>query len=152
MENTFFKFEADFVDTLRCVPMVVRFKLDMVCIKLSLRAWSRFSVGTRTRLVTLPVDSRDDIAQYQAFLTSAIDGVGEPVVLIASGAEPAWMSTSTLPQVVANKLDELKVQLNGRLKWAQLSSLQRFALVKLTRGGHENENFMPALKEFGLIA
>lgn len=67
MEHTFFKFEADFVDTLRCVPMIVRFKLDTVGIKLSLRAWSRF------------------------------------------------------------------------------------ALAKLARGGHENANFLPALREFGLV-
>ncbi|NVN38861.1 nitrate reductase associated protein, partial [Komagataeibacter swingsii] len=29
-----------------------------------------------------------------------------------------------------------------------LSVLQRFALLKLTRPGHENQNFEPALREF----
>jgi len=28
--------------------------------------------------------------------------------------------------------------------------LQRFALFKLTRKGHGNRNFLPALREFGL--
>ena len=36
-------------------------------------------------------------------------------------------------------------------QWAALSPLQRFAIFKLTRPGHTNENFEPAMREFGLI-
>ncbi len=36
-------------------------------------------------------------------------------------------------------------------QWAGLSPLQRFAIFKLTRPGHTNENFVPAMREFGLI-
>jgi hypothetical protein len=36
-------------------------------------------------------------------------------------------------------------------QWKSLSALQRFALLKLYRPGHENKNFKKALKEFGLI-
>jgi len=35
----FFEFEADFVDSLRCIPMHVRLKLD-TCIKLKLAQWN----------------------------------------------------------------------------------------------------------------
>jgi hypothetical protein len=35
-------------------------------------------------------------------------------------------------------------------KWKLLSSLQRFALLKLFSPGHENKNFPKAMKEFGL--
>ncbi len=35
-------------------------------------------------------------------------------------------------------------------EWRALSDLQRFTLTKLTRAGHDNENFFPALVEFGL--
>ena len=44
-DTQLFAFESDFVATLRCVPMAVRFKLDRCGIKLSLRQWSRFSRG-----------------------------------------------------------------------------------------------------------
>jgi hypothetical protein len=37
-----FEFELDFVRTLRCVPMIVRFKLDTCGVKLSLTHWNRF--------------------------------------------------------------------------------------------------------------
>lgn len=36
-------------------------------------------------------------------------------------------------------------------QWAALHPLQRFALVKLVRPGHEGHNIGPALKEFGLL-
>jgi hypothetical protein len=35
-------------------------------------------------------------------------------------------------------------------QWKDLNVLQRFALLKLTRPGHENKNFPKAMKEFGL--
>jgi hypothetical protein len=36
--------------------------------------------------------------------------------------------------------------------WAELSELQRFALVKLSHPGHEHRNLPRALAEFGLLA
>jgi len=35
-------------------------------------------------------------------------------------------------------------------QWRNLYLLQRFALLKLCRPGHENRNFPIAMKEFGL--
>ena len=36
-------------------------------------------------------------------------------------------------------------------QWAALTPEQRFALIKLSRSDHENENFLPAIKEFHLV-
>jgi hypothetical protein len=38
----------------------------------------------------------------------------------------------------------------SRSQWAALTPLQRFALIKLTRDNHDNVNFAPAMREFGL--
>jgi hypothetical protein len=35
-------------------------------------------------------------------------------------------------------------------QWRALSSLKRFTLYKLTRPNHDNDNFIPAMQEFGL--
>ena len=41
----YFYFEEDFVvDNVRCIPMIIRFKMDAAGIKLRLSEWSRFSV------------------------------------------------------------------------------------------------------------
>ena len=46
-ELRIFDFEADFAHGLRCIPMVVRLKLDRCLIRLSLKQWSRFG-GEKT--------------------------------------------------------------------------------------------------------
>lgn len=151
MNVQFFKFEADFVDSLRCVPMIVRFRLDLAGIKLSLRAWCRFSLSTRARLATLATNTATEIEAYRAFLIESIQQVGEPVVPVAIEAQPAWMSTQAIPTVVSDKAAELGLRLNGPKPWQSQPPLHRFAMVKLTRGWHENDNFQPALREFGMI-
>ena len=36
-------------------------------------------------------------------------------------------------------------------EWKSLSDLQRFALLKLCKEGHESKNFPKAIREFGLL-
>ena len=150
MEVQFFDFEAAFVKSLRCVPMIVRYKLDVCGIKLSLRAWSQFSLSTRARLVTMKVASLDEVQAYRNFLSQAILDVGEFVVPVEGEPQPAWADSERIPEAVARKAEELNVRIDREQGWAALQPLQRFALLKLTRNGHENENFAPALREFGL--
>jgi hypothetical protein len=47
----FFQFESDFVASLRCIPMQVRFNLDTCGIKLKLHQWNQFTPGQREKLV-----------------------------------------------------------------------------------------------------
>ena len=49
--SEFFKFEDDFVDSLRCIPMQVRFKLDNCGVKLKLSHWYQFTEQERQTLV-----------------------------------------------------------------------------------------------------
>ena len=52
--------------------------------------------------------------------------------------------------MVAGYARRLGVQPPSREKWAALSPLQRFVSIKLTRDNHDNVNFIPAMREFGL--
>ena len=36
-------------------------------------------------------------------------------------------------------------------QWSVLALMQRSVLVKLSRGGQDNVNFIPAIREFGLL-
>ena len=56
-DTALFAFEDDFVASLRCVPMAVRFKLDACGVKLSLRQWSRFSQAERRELLLAPCET-----------------------------------------------------------------------------------------------
>ena len=149
-EVVFFGFEADFVASLRCIPMAVRFKLDLCGVKLSLKGWSRFDHETRSRCAYLPTRSADEIGRYRAFLCQAIEQVGLEPLLLPVGPEPAWDIVDEVPAQVLEKGAELGLTSDHFNGWRDLSALQRFALLKLTRKGHENENFRPAMREFGL--
>lgn len=150
MQTIFFEFESDFVAKLRCVPMIVRYKLDVVGIKLSLRAWSRFTFETRAQLAKLPAESPTDIAHYADFVSESIESIGETPAPVPASDLPHWTVAHEPPQIVVQKANALGVSSIEKTSWQGLSDLQRFALLKLTRDGHENVNFLPALQEFGL--
>ena len=146
--SVFFKFESDFVESLRCIPMVVRFKLDTCGIKLKLEQWFRFMEGDRQQLVHLPCGSAQDIAAYRDYVS---DLVLQYTQVSASELpiedHPAWLNGLNIPDSVQEKADSVGAQFNLE-QWQALDPLQRFALIKLSRSSHENRNFLPALQEF----
>ena len=51
---------------------------------------------------------------------------------------------------ITEKMNEFGLLISIQ-QWKTLTHLQRFALLKLSRPGHESKNFPKAMKEFGLI-
>lgn len=149
VESRLLRFEADFVNSLRCIPMIVRLKLSLCGIDLSLRAWGQLSISTRARLVQMPVSQPDELAGYRQFLCDALENAAVPVVE-RDVDPPLWMRSDAVPDDVAGKAGALGVGEAVALRWPQLDPLQRFALVKLTQGEHEDGGFLSALREFGL--
>lgn len=147
----YFRFEEDFMDdNIRCIPMIVRFKLDACGIKLKLKEWSKMTVQEREQLAERPVDSSTNKNEYHDFVRKLIyRHTGEDATPLTVDVNPAWSLTEQLPQALQQKLRETGLQLSLN-QWCGLSTLQRFALVKLSRPGHENKNFPRAMKEFGL--
>lgn len=147
----FFKFEADFVDSLRCIPMQVRMKLDTCGVKLKLNHWHQFSQQERQTLVEMPCSTAEEVQIYQQHLQQfVINHTGTPASELPIDEHPAWMDAATIPSSVQEKAGELGVSLTTE-QWAGLTPAQRFALIKLSRPSHENKNFLPALQEFQLI-
>ena len=147
----FFEFEADFVDSLRCIPMQVRCKLDTCGIKLKLSDWSHMTKDERQAMVQLPCSTETEIQAYREHLQQLISQrTGTPAAELPIDPDPAWMDATTLPASLQEKVRELGLRLTPQ-QWATLTPLERFALIKLSRPGHENENFPKALKEFHLL-
>ena len=64
-----FNFENDFIeDNVRCIPMLVRFKLDTVGIKLKLSEWSRFSAEERSQLMLQACATEAQLLAYKSYL------------------------------------------------------------------------------------
>ena len=150
MASPYFEFEQDFVGSLRCIPMVVRHSLDTCGVKLKLEDWNRFTLADRQALVDWPCDSPEAAKAYRDRLQKLIvDRCGSPAKALEVSPHPPWQQLHAIPDQVRDKFQAQQVPL-ALAQWAALSELQRFALVKLSRSSHENNNFLPAVQEFGL--
>ena len=148
---TFFQFESDFVQSLRCIPMQVRYKLDTCGVKLKLDHWNRFSAEDREKLVLLPCKTTAETAVYRDYLQTLVTQYTQiPAKELAIDPHPPWDQCDRVPDPVQTQAAQFNTSIAVE-SWAALTSLQRFALYKLSRPSHENRNFHPALREFGLV-
>ena len=147
----FFAFEQDFIDSLRCIPMIVRYKLDTCGVKLKLNHWHSFSQAQKDNLVNAPCHSAIEVEEYKQNLQALIHNqTGEYAKELDIDPQPEWLNHEAIPVTVQEKAQEFNLQLSLS-DWQKLDPVQRFALIKLSRPSHENRNFLPALQEFNLI-
>ena len=150
-DSLFFQFEQEFIDDLRCIPMIVRFKLDTCGIKLKLAQWNQFSEDEREQFTFQPCSSEDEIEDYREFLQDLIFMYSETEAAEVPVEEnPPWLDEAKIPSDLVKKAKSCEVSISLK-QWKGLSPLQRFALIKLSRPSHENKNFVPALQEFQLV-
>ncbi len=148
--QNFFQFEKDFIESLNCIPMVVRMKLDTCGVKLKLTHWNQFSQEERKNLVEMSCYSSEEAQSYKELLQNLVQAkTGSFAGELSIPPHPPWLDTVNIPVMVQQKAAEFEVSISQQ-QWSNLTPLQRFALIKLSRASHENKNFLPALKEFKL--
>ncbi len=142
-----FGFEAEYKDSLRYIPMAVRFKLDTCGRKLTLDQWTRLSHEERLGLLGLPCSTESEIGVYRERLDRLVaERTGVAPAMLPVETDPPWMDPATVPPVVLQKALEAGVAMSPE-QWAGLTPLQRFALIKLARSRDSSRNFLPALAE-----
>ncbi|NJL51191.1 MAG: nitrate reductase maturation protein NarM [Hydrococcus sp. SU_1_0] len=150
--DRYFQFEADFVSTLQCIPMMVRMKLDNCGVKLKLVHWNQFTQAERETLVDLPCSTPEECQTYREWIQNLIIAkTGKPAKALAIAPNPLWLNATSIPDTVITKAQDHNLSLSVE-QWSNLNPAQRFALIKLSRPSHENNNFLPALQEFGIFA
>ncbi|UKT64241.1 nitrate reductase associated protein [Pedobacter mucosus] len=149
----YFKFEEDFMeDNIRCIPMIVRFKMDAAGIKLKLAAWSKFNASERIKLALMPVSNGIETQNYHQFLIGLINKYTKKEAdELAIDPFPEWGNLKQIPIKIKEKSQEFQLDISVD-QWQNLTNIQRFALLKLCRPGHENMNFPKAAIEFGLLS
>jgi len=147
----FFRFESDFVSTLKCIPMIVRYKLDSCGVKLKLHEWVKFTLTDKEALAFLPCYTHEEIEQYGAFVCNLVQEYFGVNAGMLSHVEDSWNALHEVPAEVQQKALEYHCGEISTKNWIQMHTLQRFALVKLSRSGHEGKNFPIALEEFSGI-
>ena len=148
----YFNFEEDFIEkNIRCIPMIVRFKMDKAGIKLKLAEWSKFSTAERIELATKPCGDESEAKLYHEYLAWLIERyTAKEATGLAIDQNPGWTERNNVPGSLEEKLRELGWSISTG-QWNGLTDLQRFALLKLCRPGHESKNFSKAMREFGLL-
>ncbi|MDB9315674.1 nitrate reductase associated protein [Spirulina sp. CS-785/01] len=148
---SFFQFEQDFVESLRCIPMQVRMKLDTCGVKLKLNHWHQLTQAERQTLVEMPCATDAEAKQYHDYLQQLVtEHTGKPASELPVEENPPWLNAAHIPETVQQKAREMGVNLELH-HWKRLTPAQRFAIIKLSRPSHENKNFIPALKEFNVL-
>ena len=145
-----FKFEEEFMrDSIRCMPMIARFKLDACGIKLKLSEWNQFTLAERTSLTTPSSKTEAEILNFKKHVQQLVKNhTGEEATDLLVDKNPAWSILNQLQESLIEKLKEFNWTITLQ-QWQSLSDLQRFVLLKLSRPNHENKNFPKAVKEFG---
>ncbi len=144
--NHCFAFELDFIGTWRCIPLCVRRKLDLIGLKLKLSHWLEFSYQDRQQLVDWPDDTiaLEQLRQYLCSCTGKMVE-GEAVSLLPARSE-AWQNSGLIPELLIEAAVGRQIVLDLN-QWALLSELERFALCKLVRPGHDHHNLTAAFIE-----
>jgi hypothetical protein len=145
-----FKFEDEMHESLQCVPMAVRRKLDRVGLKVGLEQWKALDRGERLAICHIPADSSDECNALAYFIRETMMrrfGV-EPKQLSDTARASAEPPMTPSNQLVAHAR-AAGFDLSGAV-WIRLDADERFALTKLGDLAHASHNLAAALTEFGV--
>ena len=143
-----FQFEAEVYESLSCVPMQARRKLDSVGVKIHLAQWQQLSRGERLMICHAPASLDEERTALRLFIEEAtLARTGTPPKELGEevrrGAHPP---ESPPPALVANAR-ERGIELT-QAAWNSLDDDERYALVKLGADGKVSHNLKAALDEF----
>ena len=148
-----FDFERISSEDLAYMPMCVRFNLDRFGLRISLAQWQLLPHPDRTLLARFPVgddaqiEPNFDHALFEMMRTHANL---EPE-WFTPDPEPAWRNTAAVPEGLATHARVAGANGLSVERWRQLEPFKRYVLTKLTRKTEPSHDFLPAMREFGLM-
>jgi hypothetical protein len=143
-----FNFEAEIYQSLNCLPMAARRKLDALGIKIHLAQWEQLGRGERLMICHAPNDSDEERNALRTFIEEVtIARTGSPVKHLADDARRSAYPPAHPPQELAQNARSYGFELDDRA-WAELDDDERYALIKLGDTEKPSHNLGAALQEF----
>jgi hypothetical protein len=143
-----FEFEADVYESLNCLPMAARRKLDALGLKVHLAQWEQFGRGERLMICHAPADTEEERSALRTFIEEvAIARTGSPAQVLPEQARQSAYPPAYPPLNLVQNARTSGVELD-RDAWAALDEDQRYALIKLGDAKKPSHNLEPALREF----
>jgi hypothetical protein len=143
-----FEFEADIYESLNCLPMAARRKLDALGIKVHLAQWEQFGRGERLMICHAPADTEEERSALRTFIEEvAISRTNSPAQVLPEEARQSAYPPAHPPLMLVQNARASGVELNAEA-WAELDDDQRYALIKLGDATKPSHNLKLALREF----
>ena len=141
-----FAFEQDFIGNWRCIPLCVRRKLDLAGVKLKLNHWLALTQSQRQELVDWS-DGVTSLVRLKEHLRICTHDMADGVVKdLPPAVGMPWQQLDAVPEEVSAAAAARGVKLSSD-QWTSISELDRFALCKLVRPGHDHHNLESAFSE-----
>lgn len=143
-----FRFEAEIYESLNCLPMAARRKLDSLGIKIHLAQWGQLGCGERLMICHAPSDSEEERAALRTFICEAtVAHSGSAPKILSEESRKAAFPPAYPPPALTRNARAAGVELADS-SWAALDDDQRYALIKLGDSEKPSHNFAVALREF----
>jgi hypothetical protein len=143
-----FKFEDEVHQSLSCVPMAVRRKLDRIGLKIGLEQWQQLSRGERLAVCHLPIDSSEEQEVVRTFMREAVQTHSGGVIKeLPEEARRTATPPASPPTTLVAHARAAGVAL-GQREWERLDEDERYALIKLGGAPTPSHNLAAALDEF----
>ena len=144
--NHCFAFEKDFIGDLRCIPLCVRRKLDLIGLKLKLYHWQSLTLEDKKKVLDWS-DTTNELLNLKIFLKNKTlnSKFGEAKEIKIASNQP-WQNKNVIPINVWEAAQIRGIKLSNE-KWQNLSELDRFAFCKLIKPSHEHQNLDKAFSE-----
>src|SRR5262245_2132636 len=149
--TTLFQFELQACEDNLCIPMSVRLKLDCCGLKVTTQQWQALTEKEKHIANLTPCQTGEERQSYRQLIgTIVLERTGEHAGELPPDPNPTWQNERLIPERVQDAFSARGRSLTLE-QWSALTPLQRFALIKLTRPGHDmTSKFLQALQEFGL--
>jgi hypothetical protein len=143
-----FKFEDEVHQSLSCVPMAVRRKLDQIGLKIGLEQWQQLGLGERLAVCHLPVDSIEEQEVARIFMREAVrTRSGGELKELPEEVRRSASPPPSPPAILVAHARAAGIAL-GQPEWARLDDDERYALIKLGGSATPSHNLTAALQEF----
>jgi hypothetical protein len=142
-----FGFEAEIYESLSCLPMAGRRKLDRLGLKISLEQWQRLSRAERLMICHAPASTPDECEVLRSFIHEAtLARSGFPPTPLSDESRKAAEPATEPPATLVANANTFGVALTAR-EWNRLDDDERYALIKLGGTARPSHNFKVALYE-----
>ena len=143
-----FKFEDEIYQSLSCLPMAARRKLDALGIKIGLAQWEQLGRGERLMICHAPSNSEEEREALRIFIEEAtLARTGTAPKTLPDAVRQSANPPTQLPDLLARNARATGLNLDDAA-WSSMDDDQRYALMKLGDTEKPSHNFAAALTEF----